>query len=209
VGTALRRGVEALAMEQGRLGSTESRLLRGDRVAWPDLDDALLGPALKSWLGELDALVWALKPMMPAPREMGGVAAREPPMATCYPKGARYIRHYDNNCEDGEGKDCNGRRLTAIYYLNEGACDEDGGHLRILTQRGGVHDVLPEFDVLVLFWADRRTPHEVLPNCGRDRYALSCWYVDKTEAPEAPAEQLPPRPTAPLSQDDGRIGQLW
>merc|ERR1712032_413530 len=27
------------------------------------------------------------------------------------------------------------------------------------------------------------TPHEVLPNSGADRYALSCWYVDKDELP--------------------------
>ncbi|CAE7942570.1 egl-9, partial [Symbiodinium sp. KB8] len=138
----------------------------------------------------VDRLVADLRPFLPGAVELGAVDAREPVMLSCYPRGARYIRHYDNNCDTGEG-DCNGRRLTVLYYLNEAASDSDGGHLRLIGQRGGVYDILPELDALVLFWADRRTPHEVLPNLGKDRYALSCWYVDTSEAPDAPAFKMP------------------
>lgn len=190
---ALRAGLEALPMRSGVMsGATQRSLLRGDEIAWPDAKkegDTPFGSSLRSWLQELDRLVASLRPLLALAGELQGVTAREPCMASCYPPGAGYIRHYDNNCEDGLG-DCNGRRLTAVYYLNEGAVDAHWGHLRLASQRGGVFDVLPAADVLVLFWADRRTPHEVLPNRGPKRYALSCWYVDTTEGPEADVEPM-------------------
>ena len=41
-------------------------------------------------------------------------------MVTWYPgNGARYIKHTDNNCKFGDGNSCNGRRLTALTYLND------------------------------------------------------------------------------------------
>ncbi|CAJ1404964.1 unnamed protein product [Effrenium voratum] len=192
----------------GRLGDALSTSLRGDRVAWPSLEH----PELRRWLQALDDLVADLRPLLDRENELRTVTAREPPMASCYPRGARYIRHYDNNCEEGQG-DCNGRRLTAVYYLNE-VTESDGGHLRIMGQRR-VYDILPALDTLVLFWADRRTPHEVLPNRGADRYALSCWYVDLAEAPDAPAFPmknhracLPPRSIKSDPGDGGAASLL-
>jgi len=111
------------------------------------------------WLLEVDRLVAALRPFLCRSDELLHVNAREAPMASCYPTGARYVRHYDNNCEDGFG-DCNGRRLTAVHYLNKNATDSNWGHLRIVSQRGAMFDVLPALDTLALFWSDQRTPHE-------------------------------------------------
>jgi len=178
----LRGGLQQLpSWVHGRLGGAASNsVLRGDLVAWPDTTL----PGLRAWLHELDSLVAALRALLPRPEELAGVTAREPPMASCYPTGAKYIRHYDNNCEGAEG-DCNGRRLTAVYYLNDELTDADGGHLRLIGRCGRAFDVLPRLDVLVLFWSDRRTPHEVLPNRGTPRFALTCWYVDVDEAPDA------------------------
>eukprot|EP00439_Symbiodinium_sp_Y106_P013831 s3162_g1.t6 len=162
----------------GRLGSVESRSLRGDLVAWPgEADSEQIRAALGEWQQAVDRLVADLRPLLPGEVELGSVDAREPAMLSCYPRGARYIRHYDNNCDTGEG-DCNGRRLTVLYYLNEAVSDSDGGHLRLIGQRGGVYDILPELDALVLFWADRRTPHEVLPNLGKEeKQARTCRYI--------------------------------
>ncbi|CAK9047697.1 unnamed protein product [Durusdinium trenchii] len=191
VGSNLLEGFAQLSWQPGRLGdaqsSDQSRSLRGDEIAWPSLSEAgRFGEALQRWMQALDELVADLRLHLNRPDELLRVERREPPMASCYPQHARYIRHYDNNCDEGLG-DCNGRRLTAVYYLNKGMSHSDGGHLRILGQRG-IYDLLPDFDTLTLFWADRRTPHEVMPNLSeRKRLALSCWYVDVTEAPDAPA----------------------
>jgi len=190
----LRAGIAGLEMKRGHLGDegASSDVLRGDSVAWPEVDEhTAFGIALVRWQSALDALVAALRPLLSRPGELAGVRAREPPMASCYPPGARYIRHYDNNCEDGGSADCNGRRLTAVYYLTDVPSDTCGCHLRLAVARG-TYDVSPSTDSLVLFWADRRTPHEVLPNASTlQRYALSCWYVDLDEAPGAPARPMP------------------
>ncbi|OLQ13726.1 Egl nine-like 3 [Symbiodinium microadriaticum] len=160
----LATAMRLLRGKPGRLGSVESRSLRGDLVAWPgEADSEAIRAALGDWQQAVDRLVADLRPFLPGAVELGAVDAREPVMLSCYPRGARYIRHYDNNCDTGEG-DCNGRRLTVLYYLNEAASDSDGGHLRLIGQRGGVYD---------------------------DRYALSCWYVDTSEAPDAPAFKMP------------------
>eukprot|EP00434_Breviolum_minutum_P002501 symbB.v1.2.002212.t1/scaffold119.1/size318073/10 len=137
---ALLEGFPSLEWRPGRLGSAESRSLRGDSIAWPNLEaTGRFGEALRRWMQALDDLVLQLRPLLNESSQLAGVSAREPPMASSYPRHARYIRHYDNNCDEGLG-DCNGRRLTAVYYLNKGITHSDGGHLRILGQRGGVYD---------------------------------------------------------------------
>lgn len=51
-------------------------------------------------------------------------------MVTCYPPGARYTKHVDNGGEVG-----NGRRITALLYLNEEWLKGDGGELSVYKVR--------------------------------------------------------------------------
>ena len=44
-------------------------------------------------------------------------------------------------------------------------------------------DVQPLLDRLLLFWADERTPHAVLP-AEKPRFAVTIWYYDELEAAE-------------------------
>ena len=100
--------------------------------------------------------------------QLENIAHRSKAMVACYPGGgARYVRHCDNSCNVGKGDRCNGRRLTAIIYLNEGWTQLHGGELRLFAPFApkGVPplcDVAPLADRLVLFYADYRVPHEVL-----------------------------------------------
>ena len=116
--------------------------------------------------------------------EMPQPLKRDEMQVTCYPGGgARYVRHVDNNTD-------NGRRVTCILYANPMWEDGDGGELRLYPTNGlptDVVDVAPLHNRLVLFWSDARVPHEVLPS-RVDRYALSIWYED-------------PKPPGPV--DDG------
>ena len=78
------------------------------------------GDTLGRYLQKVDTLVAQLAPLVP---ELRGVASRSKAMVACYPGGgARYVRHCDNSCDSGEGERCNGRRLTAILYLNPAWC---------------------------------------------------------------------------------------
>lgn len=106
-------------------------------------------------------------------------------MVACYPgNGAGYVRHVDNPNGDG-------RFITCIYYLNKNwdvkvgleDCEEgkplklhavvstlfvcaqtQGGMLQIYPEgKNVVASIEPLFDRLLIFWSDRRNPHEVKP----------------------------------------------
>ena len=122
-------------------------------------------------------------------------------MLAHYPAGgARYVRHDDNVCAGGEGAQCNGRRLTAVYYLTEPHRDgepprlpSEYGHgtfspgaLRIFARgppgSAARADIAPTLDRAVLFWADERAPHAVLPTGPtRGRLAVTFWYFCAAE----------------------------
>ena len=98
-------------------------------------------------------------------------------------------RHCDNSCFAGKGERCNGRRLTCILYLNPEWVALHGGELRIFEPFAPKHrpaavDVAPIIDRLIIFYADYRVPHEVLPSHA-ERYAITLWYFDGEERERA------------------------
>lgn len=105
------------------------------------------------------------------------------------------MKHTDYSCNMGEGEKCNGRRLTAILYLNSKWEAAHGGQLRLYeppaadTDESAVlADVDPLEGRLILFWSDRRVPHEVLP-AYRDRFSVTIWYFDEAEKDRARKNQ--------------------
>ena len=104
-------------------------------------------------------------------------------------------------CNEGRGGRgaCNGRRLTAILYLNHHWKPADGGELLIYPRLADAGSNTPRADAasarasariaplanrLVLFYADVRVPHEVLPSHA-DRFAVTVWYHDADEVQRA------------------------
>ena len=80
--------------------------------------------------------------------------------------------------------------LTAVYYMQDHTWDaKRGGCLRVFRPEAElasdaaaaldsavVTDVEPVRDRLILFFADGRCPHAVLPVCGVDRYSAVLFY---------------------------------
>uniref|UniRef100_A0A8C5FF46 hypoxia-inducible factor-proline dioxygenase n=2 Tax=Gadus morhua TaxID=8049 RepID=A0A8C5FF46_GADMO len=80
-------------------------------------------------------------------------------MVACYPgDGTGYVCHVDNPNGDG-------RCITCIYYLNKDwDVQQHGGLLQIYPEgHNVVANIEPLFDRLLIFWSDRRNPHEVKP----------------------------------------------
>jgi Rps23 Pro-64 3,4-dihydroxylase Tpa1-like proline 4-hydroxylase len=135
--------------------------VRGDHVAWFDGDEGEAtwpSRTLSRYLQKVDTLVAQLAEH--AGEQLRSIASRSKAMVTCYPGGgARYVRHCDNSCDSGHGDRCNGRRLTAILYLNERWGPLHGGELRVhppFAPKGQppLCDVAPLGDRLILFYAD-------------------------------------------------------
>ncbi|RWS06784.1 hypothetical protein B4U79_03268 [Dinothrombium tinctorium] len=154
--------------------SASSSLIRSDKVMHVKGDE--------KWAKNISHLMTVLEKtlitcgVIPSNEQLGDyrITRRTKAMVSCYPgNGTHYKRHIDNPNNDG-------RRLTCIYYLNKDWDGETmGGTLRIFpaAHKNLVANIEPIFDRLVLFWSDRRNPHEVLP-AYKDRFAITVWYCD-------------------------------
>jgi hypoxia-inducible factor (prolyl hydroxylase) len=183
--------------------SAKASFLRGDEIAWVPVPGRGRHPhpaGSQSAVAKLVRLLDELVSLLASGDadhgsvELGDVTHRSDAMVTCYPHEARYVRHTDNSCRRGHGARCNGRRLTAIGYLNPPRPDGDGA-LRLYSGDGDVLtsaprlDVQPDLDRVLLFYSDDRVPHEVLPT-DEPRFAVTVWYYDSTEAPKGTLANL-------------------
>ncbi|XP_059814326.1 prolyl hydroxylase EGLN2-like [Hypanus sabinus] len=134
--------------------SVPTRSIRGDKIAWVEGTE----PDCTS-IGELMARIDEL--IIYSSGRLGnyGINGRTKAMVACYPgHGTGYVRHIDNPNGDG-------RCVTCIYYLNrDWDVSVHGGLLQIFPEnRSEVANIEPLFDRLLIFWSDRRNPHEVKP----------------------------------------------
>lgn len=154
------------------------RVQGGDQIMW--VDDERQSPALREAVRRCDALVRALD----LERAVGApIGARLRPMVSLYRRGAAFSRHVDDRAGDG-------RCVSAVLYATERWVPDDGGCLRVYRPQpaegaadadaeddDAVADVAPLGGRLVLFFADRRCPHEVLPvRSDAARFAVTLWY---------------------------------
>ncbi|KAL1260468.1 hypothetical protein QQF64_008295 [Cirrhinus molitorella] len=154
-----------------------SKNIRGDQIAWVEGNE----PGCEN-IGRLMAHVDEAIMRSAANGQLGNyvINGRTKAMVACYPgNGTGYVRHVDNPNGDG-------RCITCIYYLNKNwDAKVHGGLLQIFPEsRNVVANIEPSFDRLLIFWSDRRNPHEVKPAFAT-RYAITVWYFDAKERAEA------------------------
>lgn len=154
-----------------------SKNIRGDQIAWVEGNE----PGCEN-IGSLMAHIDEAIMRSAANGQLGNYAinGRTKAMVACYPgNGTGYVRHVDNPNGDG-------RCITCIYYLNKNwDVKVHGGLLQIFPEdRNVVANIEPLFDRLLIFWSDRRNPHEVKPAFAT-RYAITVWYFDAKERAEA------------------------
>jgi SM-20-related protein len=142
----------------------ERNIIRGDRIAWLDLDDP--SPALQPASQALMRLRLALNATL-----FLGLFTFEGHYAM-YPKGGVYRRHRDRFHDD------DARVLSCALYLNESWSPEDGGALRLYLDANECRDILPAGGTLACFLSER-FEHEVLPGT-RERLALTGWFRRRT-----------------------------
>mmetsp|Transcript_2669 Transcript_2669/g.6447 ORF Transcript_2669/g.6447 Transcript_2669/m.6447 type:complete len:289 (+) Transcript_2669:93-959(+) len=120
------------ALGGGRNGSNltyQHASVRGDVIGWFDGNEKPW-QELPVYLKRIQILVNLLRKGPSS--NLKGIGSLSRAMVACYPgDGTHYELHCDNACDSGEGERCNGRRLTAILYLNENWHRRDGGQLRI------------------------------------------------------------------------------
>ncbi len=134
--------------------------VRGDERLW--LDERAAPVGLVAIVGALEALRLELNH-----DAFLGLHRTELQLARFHEGGPRYQRHLDSF----QGRA--GRRVTAVYYLNEGWRPADEGCLRLHLASGAV-DVTPQMNTLVVFLSER-IEHEVLLSHAT-RYALTAWW---------------------------------
>lgn len=185
---------------KGRVGSTGSgasaMALRSDVAVWVQAGGQ--SRAIDALTHRVDGLVASLR-RHGRLDELSGTTYRSDAMVAMYPpNGSHYVRHFDNICSGGHGKRCNGRRLTAVYYLGNGKDAEEAARVEEGFEPGALRifwpgppdsdarvDVSPAPDRLCIFWSDERVPHAVLPTKRSTRLAITHWFFDVDERERA------------------------
>lgn len=151
-------------------GSMLNKKIRDDKIAWIDGKEENC-QTISHHMTTVNTLIRYCNGLI----DEYDIEHRTKAMVACYPgQGTCYKRHVDNPNKDG-------RCITTLYYLNPGWTEEKGGMLKLYP--GGSEEavkILPRLDRLLLFWSDRRNPHEVEPSHDV-RYAITLWYFDKNE----------------------------
>lgn len=158
----------ARGLTPARVGATRTATpLRGDSTRW--FEAGALSAPQQVFADRIDALRIALNREL-----MLGLVESESHYAV-YPPGASYTRHLDRL------RDSDARVVSAVFYLNEGWQQADGGALRLYLGDGSHHDVLPQVGKLLLFLSGQ-FEHEVLP-ATRDRMSIACWMRQRRLGP--------------------------
>eukprot|EP00746_Dinoflagellata_sp_MGD_P029804 gnl/MRDRNA2_/MRDRNA2_17065_c0_seq1.p1 gnl/MRDRNA2_/MRDRNA2_17065_c0~~gnl/MRDRNA2_/MRDRNA2_17065_c0_seq1.p1 ORF type:complete len:466 (+),score=94.22 gnl/MRDRNA2_/MRDRNA2_17065_c0_seq1:78-1400(+) len=210
-GTEQASNSDKLVVRPGKLAGGRSGLnlkytkmdVRGDHVCWASGHEEDCPPHLAVLRHATDRLVLDLAGEVPELRNRGSSIIADRSMLTCYPPGTRYIRHVDNPIKDG-------RVLTTILYLGIDGAENGwepgcGGEIRLYLSGDSsgeekAFDVAPVPGRLLLFWADARVPHEVLP-AQANRFAASTWYLDLHERAAAEASTADQTETAKIQQE--------
>jgi SM-20-related protein len=158
---------DAKLLLPARTGATRSASdLRGDRTHW-FVDDAMSAPQ-QAFAGRIDELRVALNRQL-----MLGLVDCESHYAV-YRPGAGYARHLDRL------RDSDARVVSAVFYLNDGWREVEGGALRLYLADGTSRDIYPHAGTLLLFFS-AQFEHEVLP-ASRDRMSIACWMRQRSLA---------------------------
>ena len=147
------------------VGKEEKRInenIRGDYIQWIDRDT--VSPALKIYFDRLSELIVYINQTLFLSLKDFEIHL------TVYPEGSHYLRHLDQFKRDDH------RKLSVIFYLNEGWKETQGGQLRMYLPEGPA-DILPKAGRFVCFRSDQ-IEHEVLP-ATRERLSLTGWILDQ------------------------------
>ena len=155
---------------------------RSDFVCWKEEGDSGVDSVIKYVNEVSDLLVQKIAAFLAtaSPEHSWDARFRSKAMCSFYPgTGTHYVKHYDNPGN-------NERQLSIILYVNDQWQPSHGGHIRIgaseqateLESEERYTSIAPIAGRVVLFWSDRRCPHEVAP-CWNDRYAVTVWYLNK------------------------------
>uniref|UniRef100_A0A914ZSC2 hypoxia-inducible factor-proline dioxygenase n=1 Tax=Parascaris univalens TaxID=6257 RepID=A0A914ZSC2_PARUN len=167
------RGLFSAGQLMANKCGSHSQDIRSDEIYWFESGDERAQDAvtIRLLVSMIDSIIVHLNGRIPYK-----ISARSRAMVAIYPSnGTRYVKHVDNPLRDG-------RCVTSIYYSNENwNVNQHGGMLRLYPETSAVPvDISPQADRLVLFWSDRRNPHEVMPTF-KNRFAVTIWYFDESE----------------------------
>jgi hypothetical protein len=217
VSQAVLAEIETLyASGQPKLGGglNDFELLRDRYTGWIDTDDVKVQAlmAVQQFAQHLDTLVKQLRYDNHTHEDLKDVHQRGRLMLAVHPDAntprlnevedpqstqSRFDakeRHTDNDCLGSRGTRCNGRRLTALYYLHRHWDETFGGKFRVfgpdktyqLAPSKPRVDLSPNTDRLIIFWADKRVPHLVtaIDSGAPARLCLTAFYHSDAELTE-------------------------